>query len=400
MLAALNSAVAGRNNLWSNSNLIATGTNDGYSAAACVPNADFTTFSQFICPNSSAAFTDLSTNATPTSWNWTFAGGTPSTSTIQNPTSILYSAPGTYDVTLVSTTNSGSDTIVKKGYMTVAEPISSTNTPYTDGFETGTFTNNGWKVITVGGVLAWAQTNTAAATGTNSIKIDNNTTQPNGIVNSLVSKPINFSGLTKAYVIFKYAYAQRNTSSADVLKVYTSINCGKSWSQKFIDQGAGATSGPVTLATVSNRTSAFTPQNQSDWKTKTIDISSVVGIQNAMVKFEFTGNGGNNVYLDDINISSTSSGISKAELADNLSLNVIPNPSNGHAELTFNLLKTDNVNAEIMDIVGRTVRSLVKEQAFDEGEHRVSIDNINAGVYFIKLTVGSQQFIQKMIINQ
>jgi len=63
-------------------------------------------------------FTDLSTN-TPTSWAWTFEGGSPATSTTQNPSNIAYSTAGTYDVTLVATNAYGSDTEIKTNYITV-----------------------------------------------------------------------------------------------------------------------------------------------------------------------------------------------------------------------------------------------------------------------------------------
>lgn len=44
-------------------------------------------------------FTDLSAGDI-TAWQWTFEGGTPNTSTAQNPTGILYDTPGVFDVTL------------------------------------------------------------------------------------------------------------------------------------------------------------------------------------------------------------------------------------------------------------------------------------------------------------
>jgi len=64
-------------------------------------------------------FTDLSTN-NPTSWSWTFSGGTPATSTAQNP-SVVYSTPGTYDVILTATNAFGGNTETKVGYITVTE---------------------------------------------------------------------------------------------------------------------------------------------------------------------------------------------------------------------------------------------------------------------------------------
>jgi hypothetical protein len=71
-----------------------------------------------ICEKFCLDFTDQSTN-NPTAWLWTFAGGNPSTSTLQNPTQICYNSPGTYDVTLTVTNAFGSLTQTFPNYITV-----------------------------------------------------------------------------------------------------------------------------------------------------------------------------------------------------------------------------------------------------------------------------------------
>jgi len=65
-------------------------------------------------------FTDLSSNG-PTSWSWSFPGGTPSSSTAQNP-SVTYNSAGTYSVTLTVTNGGGSDIETKTNYITVTDP--------------------------------------------------------------------------------------------------------------------------------------------------------------------------------------------------------------------------------------------------------------------------------------
>jgi PKD repeat protein len=61
-----------------------------------LPSASFSTAP--VCANTSCTFTDASTGS-PTSWSWSFPGGVPSSSTLQNPTA-TYAAAGTYTVTL------------------------------------------------------------------------------------------------------------------------------------------------------------------------------------------------------------------------------------------------------------------------------------------------------------
>ncbi len=87
------------------------------------PVADFSANSTTISEGGSVTFTDLSTH-TPTSWAWTFVGGTPSSSTTKNPV-VSYSSSGVYSVTLSATNAAGSDTALKSGYITVTYPSTS-----------------------------------------------------------------------------------------------------------------------------------------------------------------------------------------------------------------------------------------------------------------------------------
>lgn len=76
-----------------------------------LPDLSFTTSQNGICSGSTVSVTNTSTsnNGAINSWFWDFGNGT--TSTVANPT-ITYTAPGTYNITLVGTTSHGcSDTL-------------------------------------------------------------------------------------------------------------------------------------------------------------------------------------------------------------------------------------------------------------------------------------------------
>jgi hypothetical protein len=96
--------------------------------------ADFSVNNTLIATGGSVNFTDISTGG-PTTWAWTFPGGSPSSSTAQNPTGIAYSAAGIYDVTLTATNACGSNAITKTNYITVGTsitiPFTSSNASWT-----------------------------------------------------------------------------------------------------------------------------------------------------------------------------------------------------------------------------------------------------------------------------
>ncbi len=89
----------------------------GYSECVYPPVAEFTATPVSIITGQSVTFTDLSDN-NPTSWSWTFVGGTPSVSSLQNPV-VTYNTPGVYDVQLHVTNSAGNSTMLKSAYITV-----------------------------------------------------------------------------------------------------------------------------------------------------------------------------------------------------------------------------------------------------------------------------------------
>jgi PKD repeat protein len=82
------------------------------------PIADFSTPDTALTLGTSAHFTNLSTGA-PTTYAWTFQGGYPATSIAQTPTAIQYNTPGDFDVTLTVTSEMGTNTNTKTGYIHV-----------------------------------------------------------------------------------------------------------------------------------------------------------------------------------------------------------------------------------------------------------------------------------------
>jgi PKD repeat protein/C1A family cysteine protease len=87
------------------------------TVATAIPTANFTADQTTVVIGTTVNFTDLSSGI-PDSWDWSFEGGTPVSSTSQNP-SVTYNTVGTYDVTLTADNTLGPNTLTKPNYITV-----------------------------------------------------------------------------------------------------------------------------------------------------------------------------------------------------------------------------------------------------------------------------------------
>ncbi len=116
------------------------------------PVANFSANTTTVYEGQSVTFSDTSTNG-PTSWSWTFTGGTPSSSTQQNPV-VTYNTEGNYNVSLTVTNAAGSDTETKTQYITVNKD---------SGYCTVTSSNFSYEWIA--GVAGGGINNTSGAAG-------------------------------------------------------------------------------------------------------------------------------------------------------------------------------------------------------------------------------------------
>ncbi|MCU0285793.1 MAG: C25 family cysteine peptidase [Acidobacteria bacterium] len=93
------------------------GTPDGPVIVPVAPVANFTGTPTTVSRGNAVNYTDTSTGS-PTGWFWSFEGGTPATSTAQNP-AVVYNTAGTFDVTLIAYNDAGSDMEFKSNYISV-----------------------------------------------------------------------------------------------------------------------------------------------------------------------------------------------------------------------------------------------------------------------------------------
>jgi len=284
-------------------------TSNGFTASLS-PSAGFYGSNLYPCLGETVTLKDTSLFY-PTGWNWTITPNTftfvnSTSSTSQNP-QIQFNASGTFSITLTASNVSGQDQSIKTNYI-VAGGYS---LPFSEDWETTANVNRWtidnqdldatWSIATVGG-------NTP---GTKAMKMSNfnyslasNTITRDG----LISPVIRLGGYGSATLSFKYAYKRLNTSAQDSLAIFISTNCGNTWTRVASYKETNSAS-PFVFITANNSTSTFTPSVAADWcgvtnfgACKTVNLDAYAG-QDIKIKFESISGNGNNLYLDNINVT-------------------------------------------------------------------------------------------------
>jgi PKD repeat protein len=391
MRAAMTATNTGRANLKSAANLTAVGA-DG-NVYLC--KANFTVPKQVICVGDTLQYSDESYNAA-SGWTWSFAGGTPATSTAQNPT-VTYTTPGVYTVVLTATDGTTSDVETRTSYITVLPAGASI--PFFESFETYNQTADitGYTIDnSVATTPTWSLTNTAGATGSKSMKLGN-FTQSGTNYDELISSPVDLSSITTATNVtlsFKYAYRKKASTNSEILKVFLTADCGDSWQQRKTITGTSLSS-LVETAT-------WTPTS-ADWTTVHMtNVTTQYWNQNFRYKFRFDATGGNNVYLDDINIYAGSpSSVNVLGIEEQIaveSLSVFPNPTEGELNVTFNVVSPKAMSFVVTDVLGKTIQTQNIQAATGANAVILSTDGIASGMYLLQIGDGSnKQVVQFMV---
>lgn len=90
----------------------------------------------------------------------------------------------------------------------------------------------------------------------------------------------------------------------------------------------------------------------------------------------------------------------KAEPADDLPLEIIPNPASGWAQITYTLQQETNTVLVVYDLAGRPVNRLVDHARQTPGEYRLPLDvsALTPGFYFCRLEAGGLRQIRTLVV--
>jgi PKD repeat protein len=387
MRAAITSSVASRSSLITASNLLATGVTN---PALCV--ADFEFNKNILCAGDSVAFTDISYHGI-TSWNWNFGDGTTlvgsDPAVHQNPIH-TYSTPGTYTVTL--TVSNGADQL-SKTYSNIITVLggSALNTPLMEGFE-GTWPANNWFVNNPDLDETWQVVNTNYS-GTKGLKLSNFTSE-SGHADEFISNTFDMSAMDTIFVSYKWAYASRVNVTDDRLRISASGDCGAAWTLARIRKGT------TNLPTGTATNSAFTPNAVTQWNGETLTLTnSSYMTDHFQLKYEFISYGGNNLYLDDINITAVDTLGNFIEITESpLDISLYPNPTNDAATLVLGSAAHKKASVVMYNSAGEIVEQIYNGN-LSVGTHTFTIPKQAAGFYIVQIESGNAVTHRKLIFE-
>ncbi|NNK81372.1 MAG: T9SS type A sorting domain-containing protein, partial [Flavobacteriales bacterium] len=317
----------------------------------------------------------------------------PSTSDEQSP-SVIYSSEGVFDASLTVSNNFGEDTETKTEIVQVLSSVGE-ELPFEEGFESilSIEESDRWFIENEDEDMTWEKYDGIGSSSNSSVWINNFFNEDNN-KDRLFSSTIDLGDVDEVLLSMDVAFAQKDEDDKDKLRVYVSTDCGDDWNLKK------SFSGHTTLKSVEPMTEEFFPQSADDWHTLEVDnISGSNLVEGFRFYLYFENDGGNNIFVDNINLSFISTGLNDPDLL-NLDLQLFPNPTSTESALEYYLLGDRRVSYSITDITGRMLEN-VDLGVLPFGEQRILLEkgSMASGIYTIELLVDGKSSQVKWMID-
>jgi PKD repeat protein len=357
--------------------------------------ADFTADKTTVDQGQTINFTDMSFG-NPTTWEWTFQGGVPYTSTVQNPSSIRYNNPGIFDVTLTVGDGTSTNTNTKTGYIYVTQTLPSQMTLDFEGLTDFTTIFDPWTTIDVNGgqtylingvtfpgsgyPMAWICFNPSATTP----PMTNMTAHSGSKLGASFATPAPYAPNNK-WLITPKMYLGSNGKLELWVRSFT-----PDYGLEEYNIGVSQTGNQPADFTIINGIHA--ENAPVSWTLRSYSLSDFAG-KEVYIGIQCVSDDAFILMIDDIAITSTV-GVDEQAAAEVL---VYPNPSSDDFFIKFTNDAPPSYTAELFNTIGSKVTTLLVD---DSGNFPVRIDakGLTAGIYFLKLTYGSVSLIKKVII--
>jgi hypothetical protein len=304
-------------------------------------------------------------------YNWTGSLASLATTNITLPSYTLVS--GTH--TLVAYTsnpnvsadqNHQNDTI-KRTFTILGAPFPLINS-VAEGFVAASFPPVSWSIENSSNLWSRSTTVGGYSLSTQSAKADFYSISSGTDV--LITADINFQNLAPPIkVYFDHAYALYDSTYHDSLLVDLYSDCSMKGEIIYANGRSALATAPATTAT-------FVP-TASQWRTDTLHLDSLAGHAPMRLRFIAKSGFGNELYLDNINLSNTVTGVSS--IGQESSVVMFPNPTSGILNVWMS--KFENVQIKIYDVLGECIHQLICRSA----NQQIDLSSLHEGIYLVKI---------------
>lgn len=303
---------------------------------------------------------------------WTGSLATNATEDVTLPTISVSSGSHTFNSSTTSP-NSGTDMNTGNDATSQAFTItagSGAPLPFTEGFEGGTFPPTGWVLNNPNNNVTWSRVTTASGFGNSSacMQMDFYSIAENiqGQSDYLYTIDLDFSNASSPTIMnFNLAYTRYDSAYYDSIYILVSTDCGGSWQVIYAD-------GNASMQTAADDTLSWTPGN-NDWTAKSINLDAYNGFSAFQIQFHAKSYWGNNLYIDDINISTNAGGPPPVANFTSSSANICEGES-----VTFTDMSTNSPTQWTWSFTGGTPNSSTDQNP--------TIVYSTAGTYTVALT--------------
>lgn len=397
------------------------GSGDGFSVSNKVVNcttltpvADFSVSTTTICVGQTITYTDMSTNG-PSNWSWTFASGTPSVSSVQNPT-VTYNTAGTYATILTATNYNGNNTVVKTNYIVVnALPTLTVSSGSICNGQSFTITSSGASSYTYSegsAIVSPTITSSYTVTGTDI----NGCTNTNVAVSTVTVNAIPVISVNSGSICSGNSFIMNPTGANTYTYSSGSNTVTPTGNTTYTVTGSsamGCIASPVTSSVVVNTipslTTSATPTLICNGETATLTVSgantyiwstnatnTVISVSPTVTaNYTVTGTSVFGCNATAIVTESVSACIGIEALNNNTSIQVYPNPTNG----LLNIELVTDINNDIHIQITNTLGQSVYAQTVTSSKTIINTNDFGKGIYFITITKGNRRTTQKVIID-
>ncbi len=266
--------------------------------------------------------------------------------------------------------------------------------PITEAFTPITFPPANWFMLNANqGPATWSRIpNTGGyAVGLGCAKYDFYNNNVLGDADDLFLPSMDFTGISSPLLTFDIAYCQYS-AELDKLEVLVSVNCGATWANVYSKAGA------VLSGTNSPQTAQFAAQLASNWRTEVVNLSAFANQAQVLIKFVATSDYGNNLFLDNINLSNTAN--IKTETIFS-SVELYPNPAKTFSTIDIELSQNENLSVSVMNELGQIIFTQAP-QNFETGSHQLKLntENWSSGIYNVVISGNAVSLNRKLTVSR